>query len=231
MTGMQPVPLPKQPETAEQPTASICALLASLGMMLDPSLPARQMVEKLVASIAELDTQFLELKQRIRNLEGLALNDELTGALNRHGFFQELRREIARTRRNPDRGLCIVMIDLDDFKAINDTMGHPAGDACLKLAVNALRCAVRDCDLVARLGGDEFVVALGDLTNMDISRRTDEIRERLNGSFLPWGDATIHVHGSVGFSIYQDGDDEKSLIQRADRMLYRQKALKKSRSS
>ncbi|HAU28806.1 MAG TPA: GGDEF domain-containing protein [Rhodospirillaceae bacterium] len=182
-------------------------------------------------ALTAIHDHVLAMHAQIKILEGMVQEDALTGILNQHGFFKELHKEISRSQRHPDRGLCLIVVDLDDFKAINDTLGHPAGDACLQMAASTLKASIRESDSVARLGGDDFAIIMGDISDLDILQRTTEIRDRLNGSFLPWEKSTIHVHGSIGYSIYKDGDTEKDMIHRADRSLYQQKKMKEHQGS
>ena len=109
----------------------------------------------LLAAAADAQGLLAAQARRIALLETLSLTDELSGLLNRRGFEREMRRLIANARRYAESGV-IAVLDLDDFKSINDVYGHAAGDAVLASFGRALSTMVRQTDLVARLGGDEF---------------------------------------------------------------------------
>ena len=153
-------------------------------------------------------------------LEHRALHDPLTDLANRSLFFDRLRQAIHAARRDGSQ-VALVMLDLDGFKAINDTRGHATGDAVLKEVATRLRLGLRATDSAARLGGDEFGWILPRVT----SRRSVEamVRKRLAVAQEPVnldGD-TIDVGVSAGIAMYpDDGQDTDSLIRRADRAMY-----------
>ncbi|GIJ48858.1 hypothetical protein Val02_57440 [Virgisporangium aliadipatigenens] len=126
-----------------------------------------------IGVIKRLDTTLLELRGRERDLQQQAARDPLTGLFNRAGFAAEAQRVLADEAH--DRGCALMLIDLDDFKTVNDTRGHPFGDALLASVAERLRRTVRPLDLVARLGGDEFAILACDLT----AEAADALAERL----------------------------------------------------
>ena len=159
------------------------------------------------------------------HLEYLAHHDMLTGLPNRSLLYSRLRHTIERARR--DSTLCaVLLIDLDGFKAVNDTLGHEAGDELLRLAGNRLRQRLRDTDTLARLGGDEFVVVLDHLSVPgDAARMAQALIEELSAPFQLADAKEISVSGSSGISLFPaNGDDAESLIRSADAALYRAKA-------
>src|SRR3546814_15652160 len=105
---------------------------------------------------------------------------EMTGLLNRRGFGLELSRALARARRQNESGL-LVMCDLDNFKAINDTYGHPAGDAILRAVGKALKRNTRESDYVARVGGDEFAVIMTHASLPQSAQLAEKLSGRVNG--------------------------------------------------
>jgi diguanylate cyclase (GGDEF)-like protein len=145
-----------------------------------------------------------------------ASQDSLTGCLN-HGAFQDrLREEIARARRQR-QGLALVIVDLDDFKTVNDTLGHLAGDALLRGVADALRESVRAYDQVARYGGDEFAILLPDADE-------DTAREVVRRAMAAVSRVRLHdkvvARASAGLALWRSGEDANSLIERADRCLF-----------
>src|SRR5690606_9610578 len=116
-----------------------------------------------------------EQEERIALLEKQVTMDELTGLLNRRGFFDTFDREIDRTNRGHSQGGLLVLIDLDNFKMINDTYGHQAGDAALKLVAKTLVTESRRMDACARLGGDEFIVLLANTDRDSVLTRAQAL--------------------------------------------------------
>jgi diguanylate cyclase (GGDEF)-like protein len=157
-------------------------------------------------------------EQELKSL-ALATIDELTGLANRRGFDAIAAHTIAVCRR-VERAATLLLFDLDDFKKVNDTMGHLEGDRMLKRFATELRSAFRDSDVVARLGGDEFCVLLSGAKVDDIPRPVSLLRDRLAG------DAEHPpVRFSVGASTYDPATHETvaHLVQEADIAMYRQK--------
>ena len=162
-----------------------------------------------------------ELEARMREM---ALTDPVTGLLNRHGFQNRLKEALALARRSGER-VGLALIDLDDFKEINDSFGHPVGDAQLARVGDVLKRIVRQSDAGARIGGDEFAVIA---TNIDgrggVSRLAAAITEEigwpatLDGSLVKGG-------ASVGIGVFpDDAEDADELIRCADRALYSAKS-------
>src|SRR5215203_1903852 len=175
------------------------------------------------ASVANLvswrlsERQAVEISRLVSRLEGLARTDPLTGVPNRRVWEEELPRELDRARRM-GTGLCLAMIDLDNFKAYNDRHGHQAGDLVLKEAASAWRDEVRSTDLLARYGGEEFVLLLPACALEDAIRIVERLRV-----------VTPLVTCSVGLACwdFQEAGDE--LIERADQALYAAKAEGRNR--
>lgn len=155
------------------------------------------------------------LRRALRSRELLvkSLVDELTEVLNRRGILQELNREIKRVGRVAS-ALSVMMVDVDDFKRINDTAGHAAGDAVLVRVARGLVSAVRAQDRVGRLGGDEFLIVLPDTDTDAVERLADRLRR------LP----ELEVGISVGAATMMPGDSADDLVLRADREMYCEKA-------
>jgi diguanylate cyclase (GGDEF)-like protein len=157
--------------------------------------------------------------------EVAALHDSLTGLPNRALLLVRLSRALHEAR-SPTHGVALLMLDLDHFKEINDTLGHPVGDELLQLVASRLANAVRPGDTVARLGGDEFAVVLREA---DVET-AEEVARRLAAALsepFRLAEVSLNVEGSVGIALSPDhGDDAESLIRHADVALY---AAKESR--
>jgi diguanylate cyclase (GGDEF)-like protein len=161
--------------------------------------------------------------RRFREARQLADLDALTGLHNRRYFHETLAREVARAHRY-NRSLALVVFDLDDFKAINDRIGHLAGDTVLAEASDRVRDVVRSADVACRVGGDEFAVILPESSVKDadlLCRRLEyAVSER------PVGQAG-RLHLSAGVTELQPEDDAVSFFERADEALYRAKGAGK----
>ena len=172
------------------------------------------------------DTIFAQ-EQRIRQLEKVATTDELTGMLNRRGFYDAFTGELERCNRGLIKGGLLVLIDLDNFKAINDTYGHLAGDAALRLVGRTLKNEIRAMDAAARLGGDEFVLLLSHTTKSDAASRAQNIGWKLNNLSLAWYGEEIPVRASLGLKAFVAGDTADMIFNAADAGLYQQKEVRK----
>ena len=170
------------------------------------------------------------LKEHQRQLFRLAHHDTLTGLPNRALLAERLRQAMAQTRQS-GRRMGVILLDLDGFKWINDSVGHDTGDAILIAIARRLEGALRRQDTVARLGGDEFVLVVEDVTGVDdVLHIADKALARLREPVEVDG-RFYHVSGSAGITLYpDDGKDEQTLIRNADIAMYRAKAAGKNRS-
>lgn len=142
--------------------------------MADPPDNAADASAALLAEIERLKAELLEAKWQIAELEARADVDPLTDILNRRGFDRELARSLSYVKRYGGRA-ALVAIDLDRFKAVNDSYGHGVGDALLKAVAARLVAGVRSSDMVARLGGDEFAVLLWNLDEAQAAAKTRDL--------------------------------------------------------
>ncbi|MFC3034487.1 EAL domain-containing protein [Pseudoalteromonas fenneropenaei] len=149
--------------------------------------------------------------------------DNLTGLANRHHYHNKFDQEIQRAQRDGTR-LAICFIDLDRFKAVNDTLGHHIGDLLLIEAANRIQACTRSSDTVARLGGDEFALLLPDINSIsDIEKVATKVLKALNSPFNLEGHEAF-VSGSMGITLYpDDGSDRKVLLRNADSAMYKAK--------
>ena len=158
----------------------------------------------------------------------LARFDSLTGLANRNMFHDEMARALQRSAEQ-QTGFALLFIDLDRFKSVNDTLGHDAGDALLKVMAGRLTSLLRGVDRLARLGGDEFVVLLDHVTDPAAlskvaSRLLTELAEPLQ-----LGGHSMQISGSVGISLYPaDGQDAATLLKNADTAMYLAKSRGKN---
>jgi diguanylate cyclase (GGDEF)-like protein len=158
----------------------------------------------------------IENAHRFREARQLADLDALTGLHNRRYFHETLAREVARAHRY-DRNLALIIFDLDDFKAINDRIGHLSGDAVLAEAAERIRDVVRSADIACRVGGDEFAVILPESRLKDAEQLYARLRTAMSSK--PVGQAGP-LTMSAGMAELQADDDAIAFFQRADRALY-----------
>ncbi|MBU6954481.1 diguanylate cyclase domain-containing protein [Hahella sp. HN01] len=158
-----------------------------------------------------------------RQAEYFATHDSLTGLANRRFLTAYLFQELAMARRRK-RKLALLYLDLDRFKAVNDTYGHDAGDALLKEVAFRLKSICRESDLISRLGGDEFVIVALDHKNLNNSARlAKSVVISLSRPYV-LGGVHIHTSPSIGIAIYpDDADDETTLLRYADEAMYEAK--------
>ncbi len=167
-----------------------------------------------------------ERKQIQERLEYLAHHDVLTGLANRMLFKDRLEHALARAQRS-QRLLALLFLDLDDFKDINDALGHDIGDRFLQALSRRLTDNMREGDTVARLGGDEFALLLEDIARVaDVAPIAEKVLAALSGTFVV-DDRELSVTISIGISLYpDDAEDAPTLLQHADNAMYRAKQEK-----
>jgi len=185
-----------------------------------------QMTRESQSSLQNLKSELAGYERRLQEADGLAMREELTGLDNRRSLETKLDARVAQQRQ-----FSLLVLDLNGFKAINDSLGHMAGDQLLQQFGSELRSAVRSTDLVARWGGDEFVVVIdGDEPAIHVDRITQWVL----------GDYTIQAGGvsrktkvfaSIGVAVWSPGETVAQVFSRADAAMYDQKRVKASKSA
>lgn len=157
------------------------------------------------------------------HMNHIAHHDQLTGLPNRMLFTDRLQQLLARTRREPLK-FALMFVDLDNFKPVNDTLGHDTGDLLLQEATTRLQRCLRESDTAARIGGDEFVVLLPTITSAnDAQRVAEKIRHALSQPFALSGNR-VNISCSIGIALYPEhGSKGKLLIKHADTAMYHAK--------
>ena len=171
-------------------------------------------------SLISIGMILVMLEEQVSSNEWLALHDELTGLPNRRLFADRLTTAIERADRAQSR-LALLILDMNGFKNINDTMGHQAGDQVLREVASHLRRSVRSSDTLARLGGDEFIIVATDLdVGQSLDHFMESVRSALDHPILVEGQSMI-VSASMGMAIYpDDADDSIKLLRIADQRMY-----------
>lgn len=198
------------------------ALQETSGLHRDESVRiARDEVERAERRIALLRDELEQARQLIRI-------DHLTGLLNRAGFDAAWEREAALAERH-ETSLGVALLDLDDFKQLNDVYGHQAGDAALAHLGTILKRALRPSDIVARFGGEEFVVLLPHATLHSAARAVERVQQQLATHVLVHQHRPLRFTFSAGVVERRVGESQTGVIARADRALYRAKHAGKHR--
>jgi two-component system cell cycle response regulator len=160
-------------------------------------------------------------EQLLRQLYDASVTDALTGAHNREHFDTQLRAELSYARRH-NTDVSLVIFDADHFKKVNDTYGHPVGDAVLIEIANVVRGTVRSEDVFARYGGEEFALVLRGIDIVGAAAVADRLRERIAALAIPTERAAIKITVSAGCSSLSTNEDKtpEGLIATADKRLY-----------
>lgn len=170
-----------------------------------------------------------ERRRAEEKVQNLAFYDSLTGLPNRRLLLDRLQQALAQARRE-ETLVGVAFLDLDNFKAVNDTLGHASGDTLLQEVAKRLQESVRSSDTVARLGGDEFVVILNKLEHDDLAAGIAEKFLEIFARPFRLGEREIFTTTSIGLALYPlDAGDEEELLGRADMAMYRAKELGRNR--
>ena len=187
------------------------------------------------ARISAMRARILRANQELTNalstIQDMATHDSLTGLPNRASLSDTLQHAITKAQRGK-QGLAVFFIDLDNFKSINDTLGHPTGDQLLREVARRVRASIRESDLVARLGGDEFVVMVDSVSDrLGLQLLAGKILSAI-GELTMLESHEVKVTASIGIAVYpDDGVDVSALLANADMAMYRAKALGRNRTS
>ena len=168
------------------------------------------------------------LSARSETLEQAALTDALTGMQNRR-FFDDALREYIEEFRKIDKPVGLMILDLDHFKAVNDTHGHDVGDQVLKAVANCLQDMTRYHDVVARLGGEEFAVVAPNMDENLLMKLAERIRKAIAGLTIQSGNVRLRVTTSVGLAVWDRKETAAEFYRRADKHLYQAKRMGRNR--
>jgi len=225
---MSGLPEPKRAPAPEPEHESIVTKLTQLVRYTELVKPDKNDGAKAIGNIAQMAHALVEeisnhLKatdRRIAELENLATTDALTRVLNRRGFEDCLVHELSVARRHGVGGV-LIFVDLDEFKPINDTFGHAAGDEVLRTVSNLLRGHIRDTDYIGRLGGDEFAILLPRSNKRNGVRRAEDLDRKLNNAYAAWDNNQIPIKASCGVHMYAAKAEVKELLEAADAAMYK----------
>jgi diguanylate cyclase (GGDEF)-like protein len=213
---------------ASHPKAIFTLLRRACAFLVDAE---RNLITDLRRQNAELQETVKKLeftRARLSQEELTARTDALTGLFNRRCFDAELPNFIERAKAIGG-GLALIAMDLDKFKPVNDTMGHPAGDFVLKGVGKILLEGVRKSDLPCRVGGDEFMLLLADLSEEEARNRAEAIRMAIGKLEHPGNERGIQITSTMGGTLYRPGEAAADLVHRADEALYEAKRAGRNR--
>lgn len=178
--------------------------------------------------VGEAEARINELQVELDRASTLVRHDQLTGALNRRGLEEAFDKEVARAQRRQSP-LCVAMLDIDNFKKLNDSLGHDAGDAALIHLATVIRETMRPQDTVARFGGEEFIVVLPDTPVGDAQKAITRLQRELTRRIFLHENNRQLITFSAGVSEFQAGDTQVSVTKRADEAMYAAKQAGKNR--
>ena len=161
-------------------------------------------------------------------LRRLAQRDSLTNVFNRRHFLSLLDKALSRSVRS-GQAVAVLLLDLDHFKTINDTLGHKGGDDALRHFVNVATASLRNEDLIGRLGGEEFAILIAGTRLTDAMATADRVREAVAATPLNVAEATVALTVSIGVAIARKGEPPDSIIERADKAMYNAKSNGRNR--
>ena len=198
---------------------------AYVGMVVVVLLSSTFLTTRVQSTRQHLRRQKAELAQALEQIRQLATHDDLTGLLNRRAMLDRMQLEQRRSLRSGSP-LLIAQLDIDHFKAVNDTHGHATGDLVLQSFADTVRRNVRDTDVLARWGGEEFVLLLCDTPAADAVALMERLRQAVQAMQVPvpqsGGPITVTV--SIGLARHTPADPLAGTLERADRALYAAKA-------
>ena len=203
-------------------------VLRETRIVQNEALKARDKMVLARQEVQDAETRIHQLEAKLQHMSELVREDQLTGSLNRRGLDDVFERETARSDR---RGtpLCIAVLDLDDFKKLNDTYGHIAGDAALKHLVKIVKDTLRSMDVIARFGGEEFLILLPETTIEAASQTMTRLQRELTKHFFLHDNEKVLITFSAGVALRKPNEEQTDLVKRADKAMYTAKQTGKNR--
>jgi diguanylate cyclase len=218
----------EQARSLEELAPVLKEVVSATRSMAGDMLVTRNDLNDMRARAQTTEMEIARLHQELDRLSAQARHDALTGALNRKGLDEALAREIANVRRK-EVPLCMALLDIDNFKKINDTLGHATGDLALVHLAQVARAAMRPQDTLARYGGEEFVILLPDTTLPQGIEAMTRLQRELTKNFFLTGNEKVLITFSGGVAQLEDNEDGTAAIRRADKAMYMAKRSGKNR--
>jgi len=178
--------------------------------------------------VDDAEKRINELQSELEKASTMVRHDQLTGALNRKGLEETFESEVSRSQRRKSP-LCVAMLDIDNFKKLNDSLGHDAGDAALIHLVTVIRETLRPQDTLARFGGEEFIIILPDTPLEDAQKAITRLQRELTKRFFLHENEKILITFSAGVTDFRADDTHTTVAKRADEAMYQAKKTGKNR--
>ena len=178
--------------------------------------------------VRQAEGRIRELERELEATSDLVRHDQLTGVLNRRGLDDMFAKEMARTRRHAS-SLCVGLLDIDNFKKLNDSLGHTAGDQALIHLATVCRQTLRPQDSIARYGGEEFIILLPDTNLTEATHALTRLQRELTKRFFLHDNEKVLITFSAGVTELLAEDDQTSVVNRADTAMYQAKQSGKNR--
>jgi diguanylate cyclase len=175
----------------------------------------------------ESEKRIRELEFELEKTSHLVRHDQLTGVLNRRGLEETFEKEVAHTQRH-DTQLCVALLDIDNFKRLNDSLGHKAGDEALVHLTRVCREALRPHDTVVRYGGEEFVILLPETSLPDAAIALNRLQRELTKRFFMHDNQKVLITFSAGVTQVGSGEGLTLILKRADEAMYQAKSSGKN---
>jgi diguanylate cyclase len=187
----------------------------------DEMIDARRQAENAEERVRQLEQELEHVSEQVRE-------DQLTGTLNRRGLDDAMQREISRAQRK-HTALCVAILDLDNFKKLNDTYGHQAGDDALVHLATVVRKTLRPTDTVARFGGEEFVIVFAETDEKQAVEAMRRLQRELTKRFFLHDNERLLITFSAGVAALKPNETQESILARADKAMYQAKLQGKNR--
>ncbi|MFZ6658611.1 GGDEF domain-containing protein [Undibacterium sp. TJN19] len=209
-------------------SALIADILNETKEVQSETLRSRDMIVAAQKEVSEAEARIKELENKLAHMSELVREDQLTGSLNRRGMDDVFEREADRAdRRNTP--LCVALLDLDNFKKLNDTHGHAAGDEALVHLVRIVKQTLRSIDVVARYGGEEFVIIMPETQLEEASQAMIRVQRELTKHFFTANEQRLFITFSAGVALRNPREPQDATIKRADKAMYEAKQSGKNR--
>lgn len=215
-------------KNADEVTTIIADILNDTRHVQTETVRSRDMIVAAQKEVSEAEARIKDLESKLAHMSELVREDQLTGSLNRRGMDDVFEREADRAdRRNTE--LCVALLDLDNFKKLNDTHGHAAGDEALIHVVRIVKQTLRSIDVIARYGGEEFVIIMPETGLEEAAQAMTRVQRELTKHFFTANDQRLFITFSAGVALRAPREPQEAAIKRADKAMYEAKQSGKNR--
>jgi len=218
----------KNAKDASQVSRIIGDIIDETRTVQSEAVKSRDIIVAAQKEVIEAEIKIKDLENKLAHMSELVREDQLTGSLNRRGMDDIFEREADRADRR-NTALCIAMLDLDNFKKLNDTHGHAAGDEALVHLVRIVKQTLRSIDMIARFGGEEFVIIMPETEIEEAAQAMTRVQRELTKHFFTSDEKRLFITFSAGVALRGPRESQDALIKRADKAMYAAKQAGKNR--